>query len=112
MKQSMSKLESIKEKLDHAASRADYDELAKELDKMVHNERLAHDPRLAGEELKNQRKVEAKILVNRMKARVDAMKEARKPGGRHENTDPAEFRRALSRAEEDLAFAEDQLSKV
>jgi len=60
---------------------------------------------LSRDELKNQRKVEGRILVNRMKARVDAMKDARKPGGKYENADAAEYRKALARAEEDLTFA-------
>lgn len=102
------RLKTIKAQLDSAGSKADFDKLSAELERMIHAEELAHNPQMAERERKAQAVAEGRILVRRMKARVDELKALKQnyPG------DSNELRKGIERAQADLEFAETQLAKL
>lgn len=106
-----STLETIKDRLDHAGSKADFDKLSAELGEMIHAEMVLHNPKLGEKELKERRLKEARILVDRMRARVDHIKTEQK-AGKYKDGNEREVRHALERAETDLTNAEEALSRL
>ena len=104
-------LKDIKQRLDRAKSKADYDALSTHLDRLIHDVEISHDPRLGEKERKEQAKREAQTLVARMQARVDALKEEKK-AGKYETGDSLVFRKGLERAETDLSMAQEALARL
>ena len=101
-----SKLQIIKDRLDKCGSKADFDKLSDDLAKWIHEEQIAHNPKLGEQERKAQARKEAQILVAKMKANVDSIKAEHKPGGRFENMQSQHYQQGLERAESNLSAAE------